>query len=230
VIANPAQLSPSITALFPSGLDVVAAELQGNASHELLTTDELGFISHCSPKRIEDFSAGRACAHRALTELGISGFSLLSASDRAPIWPPGVVGSITHTKGFRAAVVAPERGLCSLGLDCEGSGAVDEELWSRICAPPELERLAALDSVTAQHQAALIFASKEAFYKCQYPLTKAWVGFEDVVIDVDSANAAFRVKPQKPLPLNSDWVQTFPGHFLFRDQWVIAGIAVPRAT
>jgi 4'-phosphopantetheinyl transferase EntD len=226
---NPAQLSPSITALFPPGTGVVAAELLGNAPKDLLTSDELNFISHCAEKRIQDFTAGRACARRGLLELGLTDFSLLSGSDRVPIWPSGIVGSITHTRGFRAAVVAPGRDLRSLGLDCEGADAVDQELWERICAPPELERLAELDSVTAQHQASLIFAAKEAFYKCQYPLTKAWVGFEDVVIEVESSGT-FRVIPQNPLPLDSTLVQALRGRFLFRDRWVIAGIAVPRVT
>jgi 4'-phosphopantetheinyl transferase EntD len=230
VTDNPAQLSPSIAALFPAGTGVVAAELRGNAPRELLTQDELSFINHCAPKRIDDFTAGRACARRALAELGISDFSLLSARDRAPIWPAGIVGSITHTKGFRASVVAPDRDLSSLGIDCEGADAVDQELWSRICAPPELERLSQLDAATAQHQASLIFAAKEAFYKCQYPLTREWVGFEDVVIDIDIAGGAFRVKPQKSLALGTARVESSPGRFLFRDQWVVAGIAVPRAT
>lgn len=227
-IQNPAELSARLAHLFPQG--VVAAELLGNAPLALLTEPELQFISHCADKRIQDFTAGRACAHRALSELGVTDFSLLSASDRAPIWPPSIVGSITHTEGYRAAVVAYKRDLCSIGVDCESVAAVDRDLWSRICHPVELERLAQLDDSRSQQLAALIFATKEAFYKCQYPLTKQWVGFEDVVIEPatwPADSGTFRVLPQKPLGLDSALVASLPGRFVFRDRWVIAGISVP---
>jgi 4'-phosphopantetheinyl transferase EntD len=225
---NPARLSAELTALFPPG--AVVAELRGNAPLTLLTPSELQFISHCADKRIQDFAAGRACAHRALQEFGITGFSLLSGLDRAPIWPPSIAGSITHTDGCRAAVVAPERHFRSLGLDCEAIEAVHQELWSRICSPPELNRLQGLSPPERQHQAALIFAAKEAFYKCQYPLTKQWVGFEDVVIEPvagDPDSGTFTVLPQRSLPLDSNLVAALPGRFLFRELWVLAGIAVP---
>jgi 4'-phosphopantetheinyl transferase EntD len=229
-IQNPAQLSSQLADLFPPG--VVAAELLGNAPVALLTEPELQFISHCADKRIQDFTAGRACAHRALAELGVTDFSLLSSSDRAPIWPPSITGSITHTEGFRAAVVAYKRDLCSIGVDCESIAAVDRDLWSRICHPAERERLAQLDDSQSQRLAALIFATKEAFYKCQYPLTKQWVGFEDVVIEPATWPAdagAFRVQPQKSLGLDGTLVASLTGRFVFRDRWVIAGISVPVA-
>jgi 4'-phosphopantetheinyl transferase EntD len=224
---NPARLSEELAGLFPLG--VVAAELRGNAPVALLTPSELHFISHCADKRIQDFTAGRACAQRALQELGITGFSLLSAPDRAPLWPPSITGSITHTNGYRAAVVARERDLRSVGLDCESIDALDPELWPRICAPAELQRLGELDSAAGQRQAALIFAAKEAFYKCQYPLTKQWVGFEDVVIESAAWRTdagTFRVLPQTGLGLDSARIAALRGRFLFRDRRVIAGIAV----
>jgi 4'-phosphopantetheinyl transferase EntD len=225
---NPAQLSVELAGLFPPG--AVAAELPGNAPVALLTAAELQFIGHCAAKRIQDFTAGRACAHRALGELGITGFSLLSSKDRAPIWPPSIIGSITHTDGYRAAVVAHERDLRSLGVDCESVEAVDRELWSRICHPIELDRLARLEESPRQRQAALIFAAKEAFYKCQYPLTRQWVGFEDVVIEPaawPADSGTFRVLPQKSLGLDAALIAGLHGRFLFRDRWAIAGIAVP---
>jgi 4'-phosphopantetheinyl transferase EntD len=227
---NPAQLSVELAGLFPPG--AVAAELPGNAPVTLLTPSELQSISHCAHKRIQDFTAGRACAHRALRELGITGFSLLSGPDRQPLWPTSISGSITHTNGYRAAVVSYERDLRSVGVDCESIEAVDQDLWSRICAPPELHRLTQLSAAAAQRHAALIFAAKEAFYKCQYPLTKQWVGFEDVVIEPQpgvAESAGFTVVPLKPLALDPALIARLRGRFLFRDRWVIVGIAVARA-
>src|SRR5580700_2118478 len=93
--SNPAQLSAELSGLFPAS--VVVAELTSAAPRTLLTSSELQSISHCADKRIQDFTRGRACAHRVLSELGIEDFSLLAGEKREPVWPDGITGSITHT-------------------------------------------------------------------------------------------------------------------------------------
>jgi 4'-phosphopantetheinyl transferase EntD len=217
--------------LFPPG--VVVAHLRGQASAQVLTSDELRSINHCANKRIQDFAAGRACARRALLELGISGFSLLSGAGRVPLWPAGYVGSLTHTTGFSAAVVALESDLPSVGIDCEVIAAVNDEVWPSICTPVELERLERLEPSQRSAQAALIFAAKEAFYKFQYPLTRAWVGFEDVVIQpgpLISGFGSFDVVPQRALPLGVERVQALSGRFLFLEGWVVTGVSAQVRT
>src|SRR5262245_58473313 len=179
---NPAQLSARLGNLFPVG--VVAAELLAEAPRTVLTESELTSISHCAAKRISDFTRGRACAHRGLAEFGIQGFSVLSGEKREPLWPPEVIGSITHTMGYAAAVVARRHSpIESLGIDCEIIESVSPDLWERICTAGEQARLAQLSEAEARQQAALIFAAKEAFYKCQFPVSRQWVGFEDVSIE-----------------------------------------------
>jgi 4'-phosphopantetheinyl transferase EntD len=228
-LENPAKLSAELSGLFPPG--VIAAELTVPAPRELLTAAELQFIAHCAEKRIQDFAAGRACAHRVLGELGLPDFSLLAGEHREPIWPPSVIGSITHTCGYGAAVVARQRDLRSVGLDCEVIDSVDEELWSRICTPAEIERLAQLPPARRGHQAALIFAAKEAFYKCQFPLTREWVGFEDVVIEPlewPVTTGSLRIIPQKTLPLAAGVVAALVSRFQFRGPWVITAVTAPN--
>ena len=222
---NPAQLSPELAGLFPSS--VVAAELIGPAPRALLTPSELKSISHCAEKRIQDFTRGRACAHRALSELGIRNFSLLAGERRDPLWPDGISGSITHTAGFAAAVAAPRSGIASVGIDCEIIESVDEELWSRICTPTEQARLMSMPVTERGRQAALIFAAKEAFYKCQFPVSRQWVGFEDVDIeptDWPATAGSFRILPQKSLPVSEGWVASLVCRFQFRDRWVVTGV------
>jgi 4'-phosphopantetheinyl transferase EntD len=228
-LENPAQLSAELAGLFPRG--VIAAELTVPAPRELLTAAELQLIAHCAPKRIQDFAAGRACAHRVLGELGIRDFSLLAGEQREPLWPAAIVGSITHTYGYGAAVVARQRDLQGVGLDCEVIDSVDEELWSRICTPAESEQLAQLPPAGRGRQAALIFAAKEAFYKCQFPLTREWVGFEDVLIeplDPLLATGSLRIIPQKKLPLEAGIVARLVSRFQFRGPWVITAVAAPN--
>ncbi len=228
---NPAKLSSELARLFPAG--VIAAEVTVPASCELLTPSELQSIAHCADKRIQDFTAGRASARRALLELGIRDFSLLSDRDRAPLWPASIVGSITHTYGYGAAAVARRSDIGGIGLDCEVIASVDEELWSRICTPVESRRLAQLPAADRGRQAALIFAAKEAFYKFQFPLTRQWVGFEDVVIepfDWPAAAGSLRILPQRQLPLDGGLIAALTARYQFREPWVITGVSAPNAT
>ena len=220
-LENPAQLSPQLAELFPAG--VIAVELTAEAHRSVLTENELRSITHCAAKRIEDFTRGRACARRGLAELGIDGFSLLSGEKREPLWPPATVGSITHTTGFAAAVVARSAQIEALGIDCEVIESVGEDLWERICTPQEQERLGLLPEAQAQRQAALIFAAKEAFYKCQFPLSREWVGFEDVSIEVHD-NGTLRVIPEVRLPVAAEWVAALESRYQYRGHWTVAGV------
>ena len=220
-IFNPAQLSTRLGSLFPAG--VVAVELLSEAPRTVLTQDELNSINHCANKRIDDFTRGRACAHRGLSELGVHDFSVLAGQKREPLWPPEIVGSITHTTGFAASVVGRRSEVEALGIDCEVIASVGADLWERICTPAERGRLEQLPQAQAQREAALIFAAKEAFYKCQFPVSREWVGFEDVTIEVLADS--FRVIPQVHLPVADGWVAALTGRYEFREPWVVTGIS-----
>ncbi|MBS0419138.1 MAG: 4'-phosphopantetheinyl transferase superfamily protein [Proteobacteria bacterium] len=226
-LENPAHLSPRIAELFPSR--VVAVELTVEAPRSVLTEVELKSISHCANKRIDDFTRGRACARRGLRELGVEGFSLLSGDKREPLWPQDIVGSITHTTGFAAAVVAHRAQVQSLGIDCEVIESVGEDLWERICTPQERERLAQLSEAQARRQAALIFAAKEAFYKCQFPLSREWVGFEDVSIEIHD-DGTLRIVPEVRLPVAAEWVAALRAAYHYRGQWAVTGVAAPHCS
>jgi 4'-phosphopantetheinyl transferase EntD len=221
------ELCAELAALFSPG--AIAAELHGSAPSRYLTQDEIHAVSHCSEKRISDFTAGRLCARRALKELGIEGFSLLPGKNRLPLWPAGIVGSITHTDGYSAAVAMRPGSVRSVGLDSEAVAAVHEGLWPRICAPVELERLRTFADTERGQRAALTFAAKEAFYKSQFPLTGEWIGFEDIVIEFEEQPGGvgvFVVVPQRPLLLQLQGEQRLTGRFRRHGEFVTAGVAL----
>jgi len=224
---NPAERAVALEALFPRG--VVAAQLQGRAPEGLLTESEALSVSHCAPKRIADFTAGRLCAHRALAAFGVADFSLLPAPDRQPLWPPGYVGSITHTEGYSAAVVGPAAQFRSLGVDAETIASVHAELWPRILGEVERRELVQLATPQARERtAALIFAAKEAFYKCQYPLTAEWLEFEDLHIesaDFGRDTGLFSVRPCRTLRLA--YPGALQGRFRVHVPYVSCGVALP---
>jgi 4'-phosphopantetheinyl transferase EntD len=141
-----------------------------------------------------------------------------------------MAGSITHTKGFAAAVVARSSVLRSVGLDTERSGSVKPELWPRICGP-ETDCLAGLPEGQRQAAATLIFCIKEAFYKCQYAITGQYLGFDDARVETSGWGkdaGEFAVYPVKPMELTRHVSLPLVGRFLLQGGFVTAGAAVPQ--
>jgi len=190
---NPALLSADLARLFPPG--VVAAELHRPGDPQWLMPAEARFVKQAAPKRVHEFTAGRLCARRAMEEFGITGFPLSVGEDRQPLWPDGLIGSITHTAGYCAAAVAERSNIVTLGLDSETVGDVSRDIWTTICGASEAEWLCSLPAASQEAAITLIFSAKEAFYKCQFPLTHEWLDFHDLIVEPlawlrDSPNGA----------------------------------------
>jgi 4'-phosphopantetheinyl transferase EntD len=181
-VTNAAADSPIIESLFPEG--VAAAELRGPGDARLLAPEEAVAVARAVPKRVAEFAAGRLCARRAMERLGVRGFVLRAASDRQPVWPAHLIGSISHSAGFCAAAIGTRERFAGLGLDVELAQGVQSELWPRICLPAELAWIGSLPSAERAGAAALVFSAKEAFYKLQYPLVGEHLDFTDLRVIV----------------------------------------------
>jgi len=231
---NPARLSATIAGLFPSG--VVAAELRTPGDRSMLWPEEAQSVTNAVPKRIEEFAAGRLCARRALAEFGVTDFPLQVARDRQPRWPESLVGSITHTTGLCAAVVAERTRAMALGVDSEVVGVVGTHLWPTICAPAEMAWLDSLPRPERAAAATLIFSVKEAFYKCQYPLVGERLNFHDICVmprGWGGSFGEFAVKATRPIAMFDRGARpllaTPPlfGSFRFHETFVSAGVFLP---
>src|SRR5450830_589651 len=145
---------------------VSACELRGIGSPQNLLPAERDSIAGAVPARIAEFAAGRHCAHQALQAFGVAGdMQLLRGPRREPLWPAGLVGSITHTAGYCAAVVAPASACAGLGIDAS-----------------ELALLRAQDPLNNGHLATVLFAVKEAFFKSHFRLSGAMPEFTDIAL------------------------------------------------
>lgn len=221
------ELSPAVADLFPAG--AVAAVLLEPGDLATLLPAEAACLKRAVKKRLREFAAGRQCAHRALEELGVRDVAVLMAADRQPVWPGGIIGSITHTDGYCAAVVARRERLQAVGLDAELAAAVREELWPIICGELELAQLLRLASSRQASRATLLFSAKEAFHKCQFPLTGEWLGFEDVAITIETlggSHGEFTVFPQRPLALAAHTPPPWRGRFFLDERLVSTGIGL----
>ncbi len=214
--------APSIAALFADG--AVAYQTHATFTTDSLLPEERPCVTRAAPKRIREFAAGRACARAGLSQLGFGTVAVPMGADRAPLWPAGATGSITHTQGYGAAAVAMRTRIRALGLDAEPEGSVGAHLWPRICTAQELAWLRAQDGPAALGAATLIFSAKEAFYKCQHALTGQWLGFADIQITVEQEQ--FTVQPTQPLQIAQHSPGPWHGRYLHEAGLVITGLCI----
>ncbi len=225
-VKNPAALSARLQALFAPG--TLAAELREAGDPVFLYPEEAVHLGNAVASRRQQFAAGRLCARRVLAEFGILNFPLKAAEDRQPLWPENLVGSITHTDGFGAAVAADKETLAAVGIDSEVAGRVKAELWRSICTPGEIRWLQTLPESQQAAAATLVFAAKEAFYKCQYPLVGEWLNFHDATIEVlqwGAADGAMTIHANKSIAFAQRASMPLEGRYLFHEQFVTAGVA-----
>jgi 4'-phosphopantetheinyl transferase EntD len=218
--------APCIANLFPEG--VVAFEGKDVAATEHLFDTERYCVEHAVESRLQEFASGRACARAALAQLGLSAMPIPAGPDRAPIWPLGYAGSISHANGHCVAVATRttqrNHGLTSLGVDIEQLGVVTPDLWPQLMHSKEIERLQALSEMERTLTATLVFSAKEAFYKAQFPLTRSWLDFDDVVVEVCAQTYVVHIN-NTDLPI-ARWAQTFEGRFLVEPTHVVTAMAI----
>ncbi|SHH83548.1 4'-phosphopantetheinyl transferase family protein [Bradyrhizobium erythrophlei] len=140
-------------------------------------------LRHATQNRQREFLAGRWCAKQALQCLGAGSTHVAMAEDRAPIWPDGVVGSITHTGDFAAAAVAWAADVAALGIDSEQ--IIDPAMTADIadiCMVDEATLFKAAHGRSFCEFCTLVFSAKESVFKCLFPLTRKFLEFSDVRI------------------------------------------------
>jgi 4'-phosphopantetheinyl transferase EntD len=219
---NIVQLASWVESLFPEG--VIAMHVYGTVSTRHLFPEEQRCVATAVKKRQSELAAGRVCARRALAMIGFVEAPLLSTRDRTPLWPAGAIGSISHTDGYRVAVAGLARDFSGIGIDAEILGCVELKFWQEVFRVEEINRLQLLNESRQTEISTVMFSAKEAFYKCQFTLTGAWLGFED--ISVETAEDRFQVlvcntKAATPLPRRSLY-----GRFAIDGTRVVCGIAI----
>ncbi len=133
-------------------------------------------------RRQTEFQAGRDLAAALLAEAGSSITQVGVAPDRAPVWPDGYIGSISHSRVLVAVAVARRQDVRALGIDIEALATEREvEAIESVCMRPE-ERDVDTGALTRAQFVTLLFSAKEAFYKCMHPLTRVEFDFTDVSI------------------------------------------------
>lgn len=167
------RIGQALAALFPADVSVAVCNLAA-ADPAMLWPEELEAIGAAVPQRVTEFAAGRQAARQALSALGLAACALPVLPDRAPHWPEGISGSISHAAGLAVAVV--RRG-APLGVDVEEDHPLPPDLWPEIASGDERAALPAGDAGLWLRR---LFAAKEALFKAQAQGARAMFGFDAV--------------------------------------------------
>ena len=149
----------------------------------LFAEEEL-YISTAVLSRRQEFSSGRWCARRALLQLGISPVPILMGEHREPLWPPGVVGSISHGGCLSAAVVARSGKWHGIGIDILGVEVAKSLLRDAdsLISSEQEEQDARRVVQAGVYERALLFSAKESVIKSISSSLQRFVDFKEISV------------------------------------------------
>ncbi|WP_066948823.1 4'-phosphopantetheinyl transferase family protein [Streptomyces lushanensis] len=219
----------------PSVMAEAAYDDPAPGPDEALFPQESAHVARAVAKRRREFTTVRLLARRALRRLGQPPVPLLPSPRGAPQWPKGIVGSMTHCDGYRAAVVARsdgEHATAAVGIDAEPDAPLPEGVLEAIALPHEAEHLTLL---TERHPGVswdrLLFSAKESVFKVWYPLTGRELDFSEAEIVINPVEGTFQARLLVPGPVvENRHYDEFPGRWTAGRGLVATAIHLPYKT
>jgi 4'-phosphopantetheinyl transferase EntD len=210
--------------------EVVAVDTREEWLDIELFPQERASLGQAVEKRRREFITARACARRALAQLGLPPSPIATGERGRPLWPAGVVGSITHCAGYRACALARARDLAGVGIDAEPNAPLPEGVLGEIARAEERSAQAKLARIEpAVHWDRLLFSAKEAVYKVWFPIAERWLGFEDATLRFDPTERTFQARLLKPWPsVGMRFPAVLEGRWLVREGLVLTTIVLPH--
>lgn len=150
---------------------------------------EADWFSTAGDYRKCEFVAGRDCARAALGQLGFARGPILPDEYGVPLWPVGVLGAISHSRGYCVAIAARSAAYQTLGVDLEKTNRLSPAAMRRTVHPGEQSYVRG-----SQKKATLIFCAKEAFFKAQFPFWHTHANFHDLEFAVDESGGRLTVR------------------------------------
>lgn len=181
----------SLSSLLEPGMAMCETHT-GEIEGELFQSESI-IVAKAIPSRVEEFRQGRAAARNALEQLQIRPGPIGVADSRAPIWPAGAVGSISHCEGYCGSVVALASEYRAVGMDASPNLALFDGALDQIALPSERSWVEANSELDLAGDA-LLFGIKETIFKLWSPITDLWLGFEEAEVSVDLISQAFSAK------------------------------------
>lgn len=178
-----------IEELVPATVSAVATRADLSTS---LFAEEVRALGSAVDARRREFETGRACARRALAALGIPAVAIGSGPRGEPLWPAGVVGSITHCTQYRASTVARAGDVLAIGIDAEPHAPLPAGVLATVASDTERRAIAAHGAGVCWDR--VLFSAKESVFKAWFPLTGDALAFDDADVRIDPAGGTFTAR------------------------------------
>lgn len=153
---------------------------------EGLSPVEAAAVARAVAGRQAEFAAGRRAARTALSRIGVTAGDLPVGPGRAPVWPEGTVGAITHDAAVALAAVARAGDVRGIGIDLTEAAPLPGDTVRAILPHAEEQELTPLE-------ARAVFSAKESLFKALYPLSETYFGFDAALVRPDLEAGVFTV-------------------------------------
>lgn len=166
-------------------------------------------IGQIPKKTRAQYLASRLLAQEVMEIYGVRNFTLLNYSDRSPVWPRGISGSLSHDRD--TIVLAATRRNLLVGIDVETfmDKCTAQEVAEIIVAKKEIEKIRNLP-IPFRVAVTLAFSLKESLYKALWPRLQQEMDFCHVnLVDIDCENQYATLK------LNYSFQKNFSHSSLF---------------
>jgi 4'-phosphopantetheinyl transferase EntD len=192
VSADPALVVALTKSVLPAGLAVAARNPRDIP--DAADPSEALALRGAVPRRLAEFHAGRAAARAAMVALSLPPRPVPMGPDRAPLWPAGITGSISHCATACVAAVGLGSIWAGIGVDIEEDTPLEPLMVAEVCTKAERIWLGGQPPAERGLMAKLVFCAKEATYKAQYPLTGQLFGFDALEIRIDRTQSVFEAR------------------------------------
>lgn len=159
------------------------------------------YLKHASQQRLDEFYAGRIVAEAILAQHFNCAVAITSMSASLPIWPLGILGSISHAQHKLIIVISTQAAYLGVDVEYIVSPEIAEKTARLVLTQSEYDLYATgnISDLSFSEYFTLVFSLKESLYKAVYPITQHYIDFlqaELLHIDVKQQTAVLKFSPE----------------------------------
>jgi len=218
--------APDIQQLFPDHVFTECCRIEDK--EYALCREEAAAVQKAVAGRRSEFGAGRMCARKALEKMEIHDCVLARQLDGSPAWPPGIVGTISHSDVWCGAAVARQSDYLGIGLDIEAIDRVTSSIARKVLTGGEKEWVGRQTEDESGKWYTLIFSAKESIYKCLSPLMDKGPRFTDAQIIPRADDISFEVRLTDKIASRITPCATLRGNYMLYGGEVFTGIVLMK--
>jgi enterobactin synthetase component D len=162
----------------------------------------------------------------ALDQLDFPVRPIPKGASNEPVWPDGIVGSITHNGDTCMVAVARDISCAGIGIDVENRDAEVRDLSRMILRDDELGDAPSEDAGAFSDRVRLAFSAKESVFKAVFPRVKRFIDFNEVSVSFESKGNRYSARAPDDAELNRV-VSAGEGGYVYVNHLIATGFYLP---